>query len=182
MGREGEREAGHVRTHLPRPGSPHWFPGGDLWPTGSPQALRLIEDLNDNFAPDRRPRHGHQGRDRDRHRERRRVRHEEPPTWSSRNAVATCRWRRTRTGALSTGRGTTWSTRGTRGREAGRGWKTGRSSRPICVGTRTALAETEHREEPARHVVAHDRQCPAGIGRAPGTLVPRHANDCRGRS
>lgn len=30
---------------------PHWFPGGDLWPTGSPQVLRLIEDLNDRFGP-----------------------------------------------------------------------------------------------------------------------------------
>lgn len=30
---------------------PHWFPGGDLWPAGSPARLRLIEYLNDGFAP-----------------------------------------------------------------------------------------------------------------------------------
>lgn len=30
---------------------PHWFGGGDLWPTGSPARLALIELLNDKFRP-----------------------------------------------------------------------------------------------------------------------------------
>lgn len=30
---------------------PHWFSGADLWPTGSPARLRLIEYLNDTFPP-----------------------------------------------------------------------------------------------------------------------------------
>jgi adenine-specific DNA-methyltransferase len=30
---------------------PHWFDGGELWPTGSPARLALIEHLNDNFGP-----------------------------------------------------------------------------------------------------------------------------------
>lgn len=30
---------------------PHWFSGSDLWPTGSPARLRLIEYLNDTFRP-----------------------------------------------------------------------------------------------------------------------------------
>jgi hypothetical protein len=30
---------------------PHWFGGGDLWPTGSPAILAMIEDLNDRFHP-----------------------------------------------------------------------------------------------------------------------------------
>lgn len=30
---------------------PHWFSGGELWPTGSPARLALIELLNDKFAP-----------------------------------------------------------------------------------------------------------------------------------
>lgn len=30
---------------------PHWFVGSDLWPTGSPARLALIELLTDNFAP-----------------------------------------------------------------------------------------------------------------------------------
>lgn len=30
---------------------PHWFDGGDLWPTGSPARLALIELLNDKFPP-----------------------------------------------------------------------------------------------------------------------------------
>jgi len=30
---------------------PHWFGGGELWPTGSPARLALIENLNDRFAP-----------------------------------------------------------------------------------------------------------------------------------
>ncbi len=30
---------------------PHWFDGGELWPTGSPARLALIEYLNDNFGP-----------------------------------------------------------------------------------------------------------------------------------
>ncbi|MGH3585157.1 MAG: Eco57I restriction-modification methylase domain-containing protein [Pseudonocardia sp.] len=30
---------------------PHWFDGGELWPTGSPARLALIEHLNDSFAP-----------------------------------------------------------------------------------------------------------------------------------
>lgn len=30
---------------------PHWFDGGELWPTGSPARLALIEHLNDKFGP-----------------------------------------------------------------------------------------------------------------------------------
>lgn len=30
---------------------PHWFGGGELWPTGSPARLALIEKLTDEFAP-----------------------------------------------------------------------------------------------------------------------------------
>lgn len=30
---------------------PHWFDGGELWPTGSPGRLALIEHLNDRFGP-----------------------------------------------------------------------------------------------------------------------------------
>jgi hypothetical protein len=30
---------------------PHWFDGGELWPTGSPARLALIEHLNDQFGP-----------------------------------------------------------------------------------------------------------------------------------
>ncbi|MFB9741756.1 class I SAM-dependent DNA methyltransferase [Pseudonocardia sulfidoxydans] len=30
---------------------PHWFSGDDLWPTGSPERLAMIEYLSDNFAP-----------------------------------------------------------------------------------------------------------------------------------
>jgi hypothetical protein len=30
---------------------PHWFDGGELWPTGSPARLTLIENLNDRFGP-----------------------------------------------------------------------------------------------------------------------------------
>ena len=30
---------------------PHWFDGGELWPTGSPARLALIENLNDRFGP-----------------------------------------------------------------------------------------------------------------------------------
>jgi adenine-specific DNA-methyltransferase len=30
---------------------PHWFDGGELWPTGSPARLALIERLNDRFSP-----------------------------------------------------------------------------------------------------------------------------------
>jgi hypothetical protein len=29
---------------------PHWFPGGEMWPSGSPGRLALIEHLNDHFA------------------------------------------------------------------------------------------------------------------------------------
>jgi adenine-specific DNA-methyltransferase len=29
----------------------HWFDGGELWPTGSPARLALIETLNDRFGP-----------------------------------------------------------------------------------------------------------------------------------
>lgn len=29
---------------------PHWFAGGDSWPTGSPARLALIEDLNERFG------------------------------------------------------------------------------------------------------------------------------------
>jgi adenine-specific DNA-methyltransferase len=30
---------------------PHWFPGDESWPTGSPPRLRLIETLRDRFRP-----------------------------------------------------------------------------------------------------------------------------------
>lgn len=30
---------------------PHWFPGGELWPTGSPKRLALIEHLTERFGP-----------------------------------------------------------------------------------------------------------------------------------
>jgi adenine-specific DNA-methyltransferase len=30
---------------------PHWFDGGEFWPTGSPVRLALIENLNDRFGP-----------------------------------------------------------------------------------------------------------------------------------
>jgi adenine-specific DNA-methyltransferase len=30
---------------------PHWFDGGEFWPTGSPARLALIEKLNDRFGP-----------------------------------------------------------------------------------------------------------------------------------
>jgi adenine-specific DNA-methyltransferase len=30
---------------------PHWFAGSELWPTGSPARLALIEHLNDRFGP-----------------------------------------------------------------------------------------------------------------------------------
>src|SRR6185437_12046295 len=30
---------------------PHWFDGGQFWPTGSPARLALIEVLNDRFGP-----------------------------------------------------------------------------------------------------------------------------------
>jgi methylase of polypeptide subunit release factors len=30
---------------------PHWFDGGEFWPTGSPARLALIEYLNDRFGP-----------------------------------------------------------------------------------------------------------------------------------
>jgi len=29
---------------------PHWFPGGEMWPSGSPGRLALVEHLNDHFA------------------------------------------------------------------------------------------------------------------------------------
>ncbi|MYW97357.1 N-6 DNA methylase [Amycolatopsis rubida] len=35
-----------VRAHC----LPHWFPSGEMWPTGSPARLALIERLNDGFA------------------------------------------------------------------------------------------------------------------------------------
>ncbi len=41
-----------VRAHR----LPHWFAGGDLWPTGSPARLALIELLNDKFRPLHDPR------------------------------------------------------------------------------------------------------------------------------
>jgi adenine-specific DNA-methyltransferase len=34
----------------------HWFGGGDMWPTGSPARLALIEHLNDKFRPLHDPR------------------------------------------------------------------------------------------------------------------------------
>ena len=30
---------------------PHWFPGDELWPSGSPERLALVEHLNDHFGP-----------------------------------------------------------------------------------------------------------------------------------
>jgi adenine-specific DNA-methyltransferase len=30
---------------------PHWFPGDEMWPTGAPSRLALIEYLNDHFPP-----------------------------------------------------------------------------------------------------------------------------------
>jgi hypothetical protein len=36
-----------VTAHL----LPHWFESDDLWPTGSPARLALLEDLNDRFEP-----------------------------------------------------------------------------------------------------------------------------------
>jgi hypothetical protein len=35
---------------------PHWSEGGELWPTGSPARLALIELLNDRFGPLHDPR------------------------------------------------------------------------------------------------------------------------------
>lgn len=40
----GLKEDAYDATRLP-----HWFPGNDLWPTGSPARLALIEDLNDRL-------------------------------------------------------------------------------------------------------------------------------------
>lgn len=40
------RDAGVVGHRLP-----HWFDGGELWPTGTPARLALIETLNDRFGP-----------------------------------------------------------------------------------------------------------------------------------
>ncbi|MFD4675729.1 PaeR7I family type II restriction endonuclease [Lentzea sp. NPDC058450] len=37
---------------------PHWFGGDELWPTGSPARLALIEHLNDHFQPLHDPRTG----------------------------------------------------------------------------------------------------------------------------
>ncbi|GGB71528.1 hypothetical protein N798_16610 [Knoellia flava TL1] len=37
---------------------PHWFEGSELWPTGSPARLALIELLNDNFEPLHNPNTG----------------------------------------------------------------------------------------------------------------------------
>lgn len=37
---------------------PHWFPGGELWPSGSPGRLALIEYLNDHFGPLHDPQNG----------------------------------------------------------------------------------------------------------------------------
>ncbi|WP_278315000.1 Eco57I restriction-modification methylase domain-containing protein [Lolliginicoccus levis] len=37
---------------------PHWFTGTQLWPTGSPARLALIEHLNDNFGPLHDPSNG----------------------------------------------------------------------------------------------------------------------------
>ena len=37
---------------------PHWFDGGELWPTGSPARLALIEHLNDRFGPLHDPKTG----------------------------------------------------------------------------------------------------------------------------
>jgi adenine-specific DNA-methyltransferase len=30
---------------------PHWFDSGEFWPTGSPERLALLENLNDRFGP-----------------------------------------------------------------------------------------------------------------------------------
>jgi adenine-specific DNA-methyltransferase len=37
---------------------PHWFPGSELWPSGTPGRLALIEHLNDHFAPLHDPANG----------------------------------------------------------------------------------------------------------------------------
>ncbi|MGX1708179.1 Eco57I restriction-modification methylase domain-containing protein [Streptomyces albidoflavus] len=37
---------------------PHWFEGGELWPTGSPARLALIELLKDHFEPLHDPKNG----------------------------------------------------------------------------------------------------------------------------
>lgn len=37
---------------------PHWFPGSESWPAGTPRALRFLEDLNDRFPPLEDPRTG----------------------------------------------------------------------------------------------------------------------------
>ncbi|MGQ0625806.1 MAG: Eco57I restriction-modification methylase domain-containing protein [Sporichthyaceae bacterium] len=46
-GREDEFVGRGVKAHR----LPHWFDGGDLWPTGSPARLALIELLNDKYSP-----------------------------------------------------------------------------------------------------------------------------------
>jgi adenine-specific DNA-methyltransferase len=46
-GIEGEHDGQGFRAHR----LPHWFPGTELWPTGSPARLALLEYLNDNFPP-----------------------------------------------------------------------------------------------------------------------------------
>ncbi|MGX7827751.1 HsdM family class I SAM-dependent methyltransferase [Actinokineospora sp. 24-640] len=37
---------------------PHWFPGTEMWPSGTPERIALIEYLNDNFDPLEDTRHG----------------------------------------------------------------------------------------------------------------------------
>ena len=46
-GTAGERDGQGFRAHR----LPHWFPGNELWPTGSSARLALIEYLNDTFPP-----------------------------------------------------------------------------------------------------------------------------------
>jgi hypothetical protein len=47
-----------VTEHYQAARLPHWFDGGDSWPTGSPARLALIEDLNDRFGLLEDPRSG----------------------------------------------------------------------------------------------------------------------------
>ncbi|MBA3916163.1 MAG: Eco57I restriction-modification methylase domain-containing protein [Acidobacteriales bacterium] len=37
---------------------PHWFPGDELWPAGTPERLALIDHLNNNFEPIHQPQKG----------------------------------------------------------------------------------------------------------------------------
>lgn len=45
-GRKAKKGRGYAAHRLP-----HWFSGTEMWPSGDPQRLALIEFLNDNFLP-----------------------------------------------------------------------------------------------------------------------------------